>query len=159
MKARCSALVSSCFKYPRRRLPQVQPGVQVRDRRFLALGAGDTARCRRIKRQPGLGDIIATILAIAEFPLIHTPQGHLEPGLEGLTTQVAGLGHGLILQSIHSAQPAHGLLIKLDRGLSRLAKCILLRQFCEQGVDPGAKSALVVLIHFAYAPDHAFAFY
>ena len=69
------------------------------------------------------------------------------------------LGHGLILQGVHAAKPAHGLLVEFYRGLTGLAHLVLGVEFGQPCRDHLAEFLQAFVIHSGECSHHAFAFY
>lgn len=94
--------------------------------------------------KPAFDDVFAALGAIAEFALVNAGEGSGYAGTMGGTAALGGLGHGLLLERVHTAEPSHGLLVERDGFLTFGAKRILgiergkiLRKPCAIGFNFG----------------------
>jgi len=126
--------------------------------RALAIGAVDAAGHAGVKLQPARCDFFSAVFAIAEFAFVHPGEGGFEFLSFHLSARMGCLGHGLILQSVLTAKPSHGLLVQFYRRLTRLPEGVLGVESLEALRYVFAKICLPICIQFLDPLDHSFAF-
>ena len=77
--------------------------------------AGNAGRRGWIEVEPCPGDILATVLTIAELTVLDANERSVDPLPPCGPAALVRFGHGLALKGVHSAEAAHGLLIEHDR--------------------------------------------
>lgn len=88
--------------------------------------------------EPGFGNVVSTRGAVAVFARVDAGErGHDAAALCGAAA-LRGLGHSLLLERVHSAEAADGLLIQRDGFLAFCAKRILPIKCREIGLETRA---------------------
>jgi len=83
--------------------------------------------------------LFAAILAIAEFAAAETGQGGCEALALRAAPRAGGLCHRLLLDRVHAAETADGLLIEHYGSQAFCTQHIFLRQLCQSAFDPFAE--------------------
>jgi hypothetical protein len=97
--------------------------------------------------QPVFFNVVTAINAIAKFAAVD-PRQRRQKTLAVLVTQaLGGFGHGLILQRVHTREPAHRLLIQGDHLLCAPAPGIAPVQLCQRASQQFAKMFKLGDIH------------
>lgn len=113
----------------------------------LAGCATDTTGCGKIKVEPTRRDRFAAVFAVSVFIFVHTVQCKAQARDFGLAPLLLCLGHGLILQRVHPAEPSHRLLVECDNGFAILAACQILFQVGQTRQNTILEVSPVAVIH------------
>lgn len=90
-----------------------------------ARSAADTPGGRRIEPQAGQGDLFPAILAKPVVFVVHPDQRLPQTFAFNVAPALLRLGHGLVLQSVHAAEPPDRLLVECHGVLAVTAKGIV----------------------------------
>lgn len=107
----------------------------------------DAANCGGIQFQSLQRQGIPADVAIAEFIVIDAHQGGVEAPRGDVAGSLGRFSDGLLLQGVHAAQAANGLLIERYRFLTVTSQDIFPAKCIEIGQDAFAETGAVFLIH------------
>lgn len=98
---------------------------------------------RQIEPQPPAWNVFTTPFAIAVIAVVDPLQRRVQAARFGVAAGLLGLGHGLILQCIHPAQPPDRLLIQKHHRLTVAATRGFDLYFRQPGADQGSEFSQV----------------